>query len=360
MEAFQNIQASGIDIRHNKRFYRAFEFMFAHHSLVPKPAMCRRFILDVLKIDDIDEARLLIGLAPFTVHMLYEKVRNSPSAKSALGIHESIRSLPVVSCKEIAVMLDVEKKDRRNLIHVPFSVNHNVIKAVFRKAYFLHVAGTSMIRINIAEKAFGEKSKQVHEELEKQNSILRLCYFNSAILKTYTATEINTSLVPDVETGSSEDSTSNKDDLSGSIEHIYDDNQYVEHEDDDIHDNHEDSDTDEVIYTINDTDIRRDFHHISKMFKVRSDDHLESLPGMSESAKEFYNNRPVSLWKICPMTNAPFCDPVIASDCITYERAAIEAWSKDHQDSPIVIEHKLKTKLLRPHSLIKTAMQEIM
>ena len=36
----------------------------------------------------------------------------------------------------------------------------------------------------------------------------------------------------------------------------------------------------------------------------------------------------------CPLTNKPFCDPVVAEDGCTYERNAIEKWFETSKQSP--------------------------
>jgi E3 ubiquitin-protein ligase RGLG len=48
---------------------------------------------------------------------------------------------------------------------------------------------------------------------------------------------------------------------------------------------------------------------------------------------------------VCPITLAPFTDPVVASDGWTYERGAIVQWMLKSDRSPLVADHVLSRAL---------------
>lgn len=60
---------------------------------------------------------------------------------------------------------------------------------------------------------------------------------------------------------------------------------------------------------------------------------------------------------ICGITQEVMQDPVCAADNHTYERAAIEAWLREHNTSPITRE-RLANNQLRPNHLVKSAIAE--
>jgi hypothetical protein len=53
----------------------------------------------------------------------------------------------------------------------------------------------------------------------------------------------------------------------------------------------------------------------------------------------------------CPITRELMCDPVIASDGHTYDRAAIERWLRSHQTSPKTAEVMQSLDLIPNHNL---------
>ena len=50
----------------------------------------------------------------------------------------------------------------------------------------------------------------------------------------------------------------------------------------------------------------------------------------------------------CPITGAPFQDPVVAADGFTYEREAISMWFRDHRTSPRT-NRRLRTRQVYPN-----------
>lgn len=60
---------------------------------------------------------------------------------------------------------------------------------------------------------------------------------------------------------------------------------------------------------------------------------------------------------ICPITQDVMNDPVVAADGYTYERFAIEAWSKDHATSPMT-NLPLQHSAFTPNITIRSAIQE--
>lgn len=60
---------------------------------------------------------------------------------------------------------------------------------------------------------------------------------------------------------------------------------------------------------------------------------------------------------ICPITHSLFCDPVVASDGHTYERAAIINWLKTSHKSPMTRQN-ISSETLNPNLVVKTMADE--
>ncbi|CAF1098386.1 unnamed protein product [Adineta steineri] len=60
----------------------------------------------------------------------------------------------------------------------------------------------------------------------------------------------------------------------------------------------------------------------------------------------------------CPITLARFIEPVIGSDCHTYERSAIVEWLQKHQTSPMTCQ-LMSIDSLRSNLTIKNLIDEI-
>ncbi len=129
------------------------------------------------------------------------------------------------------------------------------------------------------------------------------------------------------------------------------DESYSEEEDDEAeHDN----------YVVNDSDIRTNWLHLGKS-QLREDKTAERSATESSStrtAEEFYHNRLKGDLLKCPLTGAPFVNPVIASDSITYEELAISTWFLQHDVSP-VLGVRLAHKRLVKNRTINHAVAEL-
>jgi hypothetical protein len=61
---------------------------------------------------------------------------------------------------------------------------------------------------------------------------------------------------------------------------------------------------------------------------------------------------------ICPITQEVFIDPVIGSDCHTYEKVAIVEWLHKHGTSPMTCE-PMSIDSLRRNLAIKNTIEEL-
>jgi hypothetical protein len=57
---------------------------------------------------------------------------------------------------------------------------------------------------------------------------------------------------------------------------------------------------------------------------------------------------------VCPITQAPFVDPVTCVDGHTYERSAITTWLAQHDTSPAT-NRRLSSRELRPNFVARSA-----
>ena len=347
MDTFRNIRLARIRVRHDKRFIGAFNFMFLGALKKPAPADCRKFLEVILGVSDIDESRLLIGLAPLTVHMLYEKVRCSLHAKQRLEIDESKHALPVVSVQDVALMI-TSQEAQRNHEFPSFTIEHSVIMAVFRKAYWSYISSLGKDRIGITIRTFGPNSKEAKHEIERADLAARFIELHTRILTAYAQGMLVQNDAPET---SALDFLENEEAVMTTPLPQKNQQKCLQHTEEPCSD--EDSEETHVTYSVNLSTIRHDLNSISHEYEVKKQ------PLLFESGSDFYHQRSIELWKLCPLTNLAFEDPVIASDGITYEREAIESWSRKNSESPTVRGHTLQERQLRPNCLIRQALHSI-
>ena len=111
-------------------------------------------------------------------------------------------------------------------------------------------------------------------------------------------------------------------------------------------------------FAVNDSSIQSDFAQISKdhqLHKRPSPRRIEQESSVT-SAKSFYDKQLDKDLFNCPLTRAPFVNPVIAADLITYEELAISTWLLQHDVSPM-LGTRMKHQNLVKNRSIKQALE---